>query len=236
MRVTEGSVAARFQQLRLGMGEGLGGLVAQTARPYVTDDYFKDDRFQHTATIDAGVRDEGLVAILGVPLMLGHHVIGVLFAADRRAGSSSGRRSRCSAPSRRWPRPPSTPPTCSPRPARPSPAWSTPTRSSGTAAPSSNAPPTCTTASPSWCCAEAESTTWPPPSPRYSAGRSSSPTPPPHRRRPWRPSVRKDMRYGTRTTGSPRSPRAVNCSARSCCADSPGSTPSTCAPWSGPRW
>ncbi|MCZ4514782.1 GAF domain-containing protein, partial [Streptomyces sp. ActVer] len=85
MRVTEGSVAARFQQLRLGMGEGLGGLVAQTARPYVTDDYFRDDRFQHTPTIDAGVRDEGLVAILGVPLMLGPHVIGVLFAADRRA-------------------------------------------------------------------------------------------------------------------------------------------------------
>ncbi|MFI2414355.1 helix-turn-helix domain-containing protein [Streptomyces sp. NPDC018947] len=85
MRVTEGSVAARFQQLRLGMGEGLGGLVAQTARPYVTDDYFKDARFQHTHNIDAGVRDEGLVAILGVPLMLGHHVIGVLFAADRRA-------------------------------------------------------------------------------------------------------------------------------------------------------
>ncbi len=85
MRVTEGSVAARFQQLRLGMGEGLGGLVAQTARPYVTDDYFRDGRFQHTRTIDTGVRDEGLVAILGVPLMLGHHVIGVLFAADRRA-------------------------------------------------------------------------------------------------------------------------------------------------------
>ncbi|MEU7411272.1 GAF domain-containing protein [Streptomyces sp. NPDC042638] len=85
MRVTEGSVSARFQQLRLGMGEGLGGLVAQTARPYVTDDYFQDGRFQHTHTIDAGVSDEGLVAILGVPLMLGPHVIGVLFAADRRA-------------------------------------------------------------------------------------------------------------------------------------------------------
>jgi len=85
MRVTEGSVAARFQQLRLGMGEGLGGLVAQTARPYVTDDYFKDERFQHTRAIDAGVRDEGLVAILGVPLMIGPQVIGVLFAADRRA-------------------------------------------------------------------------------------------------------------------------------------------------------
>ncbi len=85
MRVTEGSVAARFQQLRLGMGEGLGGLVAQTARPYVTPDYFGDDRFQHTRTIDSGVLDEGLVAILGVPLMIGAQVIGVLFAADRRS-------------------------------------------------------------------------------------------------------------------------------------------------------
>ncbi|MFJ9037371.1 helix-turn-helix domain-containing protein [Streptomyces sp. NPDC102406] len=84
MRVTEGSVAARFQQLRLGMGEGLGGLVAQTARPYVTANYGQDVRFQHTRTIDAGVQDEGLVAILGVPLSLGPHVIGVLFAADRR--------------------------------------------------------------------------------------------------------------------------------------------------------
>ncbi|CAM5521933.1 helix-turn-helix domain-containing protein [Streptomyces narbonensis] len=85
MRVTEGSVSARFQQVRLGMGEGLGGLVAQTARPYVTDDYFEDERFQHTRTIDTAVRDEGLVAILGVPLSLGSQVIGVLFAADRRA-------------------------------------------------------------------------------------------------------------------------------------------------------
>ncbi|MFJ7987223.1 helix-turn-helix domain-containing protein [Streptomyces sp. NPDC096351] len=85
MRVTEGSVSARFQQVRLGMGEGLGGLVAQTARPYVTDDYFGDARFQHTRTIDTAVRDEGLVAILGVPLSLGAQVIGVLFAADRRA-------------------------------------------------------------------------------------------------------------------------------------------------------
>ncbi|MEU9795278.1 GAF domain-containing protein [Streptomyces sparsogenes] len=84
MRVTDGSVSARFQQLRLGMGEGLGGLVAQTARPYVTESYFDDERFQHTRTIDSGVKDEGLAAILGVPLMLGSGVIGVLFAADRR--------------------------------------------------------------------------------------------------------------------------------------------------------
>ncbi|MFF3112079.1 helix-turn-helix domain-containing protein [Kitasatospora sp. NPDC057904] len=83
MRVTDGSVSVLFQTLRLSLGDGLGGLVAQTARPYATPDYRTDDRFHHTGTIDAGVLDEGLVAIIGVPLLLGGQVIGVLFAADR---------------------------------------------------------------------------------------------------------------------------------------------------------
>jgi hypothetical protein len=83
MRVTDGSVSARFQALRLPMGAGLGGLVAQTAAPYATASYFTDARFRHTAHINDGVHDEGLVAILGVPLIRGSQVIGVLFAADR---------------------------------------------------------------------------------------------------------------------------------------------------------
>ncbi|MFJ8857100.1 helix-turn-helix domain-containing protein [Streptomyces sp. NPDC102451] len=91
MRVTDGSVSVLFQRLRLELGEGLGGLVAQTASPYATPDYRTDDRFRHTRNINAGVLDEGLVAILGVPLLLGSSrggtgkVIGVLFAADRAA-------------------------------------------------------------------------------------------------------------------------------------------------------
>ncbi|MEU9375373.1 GAF domain-containing protein [Streptomyces sp. NPDC048255] len=83
MRVTDGSVAAAFQRVRLGMGEGLGGLVAQTARPYATGDYQADTRFHHTTPIDGAVREEGLRAILGVPLRVGAQVIGVLYAADR---------------------------------------------------------------------------------------------------------------------------------------------------------
>ena len=89
MRVTDGSVSVLFQRLRLELGEGLGGLVAQTASPYATPDYRTDNRFRHTRNINAGVLDEGLVAILGVPLLLGSSrggtgkVIGVLFAADR---------------------------------------------------------------------------------------------------------------------------------------------------------
>lgn len=89
MRVTAGSVSSYFQQLRLGLGEGLGGLVAERATPYATADYLIDERFRHTVTINHGVTDEGLTAILGVPLMLGKSVIGVLFAADRRARTFS---------------------------------------------------------------------------------------------------------------------------------------------------
>ncbi|WP_328647277.1 helix-turn-helix domain-containing protein [Amycolatopsis sp. NBC_00348] len=85
IRVSDGSVSAEFQQIVLGMGEGLGGLVAQTARPYSTADYFTDERFRHTRHIDSGVKDEGLTAILGVPLAIGSKVLGVLFASDRSA-------------------------------------------------------------------------------------------------------------------------------------------------------
>lgn len=83
MRVTDGSISARFQKVRLAMGEGLGGQVAQSAMPYSTASYFEDPRFRHTADIDGAVAEEGLVAILGVPLQLGTTVIGVLYAANR---------------------------------------------------------------------------------------------------------------------------------------------------------
>ncbi|MEV4349933.1 GAF domain-containing protein, partial [Actinoplanes sp. NPDC049596] len=83
MRITDGSVAASFQGLRLPPGAGLGGLVALTGTPYATANYPADARFEHTTAIDRGVGDEGLVAILGVPLKLGAQVIGVLFAANR---------------------------------------------------------------------------------------------------------------------------------------------------------
>ncbi|MEV1167148.1 GAF domain-containing protein [Nonomuraea sp. NPDC049784] len=85
MRVTDGSISAKFRALRLAMGAGLGGLVAQTATPYSTADYFADARFRHKDDIDEAVKEEGLVAILGVPLRLGQRVIGVLMAANRSA-------------------------------------------------------------------------------------------------------------------------------------------------------
>ena len=83
MRATAGSVSARFQTLRLPTGAGLGGLVAQTRRPYWTADYPADERYRHTTEIDAAVGEEGLVAICGTPLLVDGEFVGVLFAANR---------------------------------------------------------------------------------------------------------------------------------------------------------
>jgi hypothetical protein len=82
MRVTDGIRTDAFKSARLDMGAGLGGLVAQTRSPYATQDYPHDERFRHT--VDAIVNAEGLIAVLGVPVLLRGEVIGVLFAANRQ--------------------------------------------------------------------------------------------------------------------------------------------------------
>ena len=76
-------MSARFQALRLPLGAGLGGLVAQTRRPYWSADYPADEQFRHTSEIDAAVDDEGLIGICGTPLLVGDEFVGVLFASHR---------------------------------------------------------------------------------------------------------------------------------------------------------
>ncbi len=83
MRVTDGSVSAEFRNLRLPLGTGLLGLVAQTGAPYYTDDYRHDQRFEHQDYIDHAVNDEDIRAILGVPLVVEGKVIGALLAGHR---------------------------------------------------------------------------------------------------------------------------------------------------------
>jgi sugar diacid utilization regulator/type II secretory pathway pseudopilin PulG len=83
MRATAGSVSARFQNVRLPLGAGLGGLVAQSRQPHWTSDYPGDGRYRHTTEIDAAVDEEGLVAICGTPLLVDGGFVGVLFAAHR---------------------------------------------------------------------------------------------------------------------------------------------------------
>ena len=84
MKVTDGALTPEFGRLRLPLGTGLMGLVAQAGEPYFTEDYQADTRFVHRDFIDAAVAHEQIRAILGVPLTVGGHVIGALLAVHRR--------------------------------------------------------------------------------------------------------------------------------------------------------
>ena len=83
MRVTDGALTPEFRSLRLPLGTGLLGLVAQTGAPYFTEDYQADDRFVHREYIDDAVAGERIRAILGVPLVVDGRVIGALLAVHR---------------------------------------------------------------------------------------------------------------------------------------------------------
>ena len=83
MKVTDGALTQEFRTLRLPLGTGLLGLVAQTGAPYFTEDYQADERFVHRGYIDEAVAGERIRAILGVPLVLEGRVIGALLAVHR---------------------------------------------------------------------------------------------------------------------------------------------------------
>ena len=83
MKVTDGALTPEFRRLRLPLGTGLLGLVAQTGAPYFTEDYQADERFVHRGYIDEAVAGERIRAILGVPLVLDGRVIGALLAVHR---------------------------------------------------------------------------------------------------------------------------------------------------------
>jgi hypothetical protein len=83
MKVTDGALTPEFRELRLPLGTGLLGLVAQSGAPYFTEDYQSDARFVHREFIDTAVDGEKIRAILGVPLVVEGQVIGALLAVHR---------------------------------------------------------------------------------------------------------------------------------------------------------
>lgn len=83
VRTTLGTVAPTFPGLRVPAGMGLASMVVENRRPCWTSSYAGMTQAPHDSGIDAAVADEGLVSLLGVPLLAGDEVIGVLFAANR---------------------------------------------------------------------------------------------------------------------------------------------------------
>ncbi len=83
VHTTDGIVSEAFRTMRLPVGTGLGGLVAQTGEPEATADYTGDDRLSHSRDVDARVAAEGLRAIVAAPLKRGSEIFGVLLSGSR---------------------------------------------------------------------------------------------------------------------------------------------------------
>lgn len=80
---TDGALARGTGQMVASRDLGIVSVVLRTRLPFTTPDYLNDTRFAHNATLDATFRDEGIAAVVGVPLLWEDEVIGLLFVADR---------------------------------------------------------------------------------------------------------------------------------------------------------
>jgi GAF domain-containing protein/sugar diacid utilization regulator len=83
LKASEGTISSTFNQARVPSGTGVGGRVIATGAPAWVSNYLKAGDVPHDRTFDGLVIPEGMVALLGVPLLVREEVIGVLFAADR---------------------------------------------------------------------------------------------------------------------------------------------------------
>jgi GAF domain-containing protein/sugar diacid utilization regulator len=83
LKASEGTISPTFNDARVPAGTGVGGRVLATGAPAWVSNYLKTRDVPHDRTFDDLVVPEGMVALLGVPLLVGQDVIGVLFAADR---------------------------------------------------------------------------------------------------------------------------------------------------------
>ncbi|OZF52149.1 GAF domain-containing protein [Rhodococcus sp. 14-2470-1b] len=84
VRKTVGSVTPQFQKLRVPAGMGLASQVADTRAALWVPRYSQYLEGIHEHTIDDAVSAEGIISILGVPMLSEGRVLGVLFAATRQ--------------------------------------------------------------------------------------------------------------------------------------------------------
>lgn len=83
VRASVGARSASFAKIRVPVGAGLAGAVAQQRSSYATRDYLTDKRLRHMSRTDKDIAAEGIRAMLGVPLSVRGRFTGALFAADR---------------------------------------------------------------------------------------------------------------------------------------------------------
>jgi sugar diacid utilization regulator len=84
IRATDGAISERFKNVRVPPEHGICGYVLKHKTPYHCSDYLTDGGFAHDGGIDLAIKDEGVQSLLGAPLMVGNHCIGVLCICDRQ--------------------------------------------------------------------------------------------------------------------------------------------------------
>lgn len=84
VRASRGVTQPDFARLPVPTGIGLASRIAQSRRPQAVVDYFEEAGLVRSAAMDDAVAREGVVSILGVPLLSGSTVLGVLFVGTRR--------------------------------------------------------------------------------------------------------------------------------------------------------
>ncbi|MBK4735266.1 helix-turn-helix domain-containing protein [Noviherbaspirillum pedocola] len=83
VRVSDGAISGSTTQMTAARNLGVAGVVMSTRLPFATSDYLHDTRFVHDPVLDETFRNEGIEALVGVPLVFDDEVIGLLFVADR---------------------------------------------------------------------------------------------------------------------------------------------------------
>ncbi len=85
MHTLSGIRTEAFKKMRLPLGKGLYGLVMETHKGYIVDDYFGNKDISHV--VDKIIEDEGLISGMAVPVQIGDKSLGVLYVFNRRKTS-----------------------------------------------------------------------------------------------------------------------------------------------------
>jgi sugar diacid utilization regulator/GAF domain-containing protein len=81
--VADGALTQKTATMVARRDRGVVSIVMSTRLPFTTPDYLHDRRIVHDPRLDGVFREEGIAALVGVPLMTGGEVVGLLFVADR---------------------------------------------------------------------------------------------------------------------------------------------------------
>lgn len=81
--VAEGALSRSVTDMVARRDHGVASVVMSTRLPFTTPDYLHDRRFAHDGGLDDTFREEGITALVGVPLIWDGEVTGLLFVADR---------------------------------------------------------------------------------------------------------------------------------------------------------